>query len=108
MTLLAIEQALDGLAPAEKAELLQRLALAVARVWPGVERRSDSEGRTAFLVRTRIPVWLLDSYRRLGWSDARVLANYPSLRAVDLVQAWSYADAHSGEIDEAIARSEAA
>jgi uncharacterized protein (DUF433 family) len=60
------------------------------------------------IVRTRIPVWLLEQYRRLGASEADLLVNYPSLRAEDLVNAWAYVRSHRGEIDRQIAEQESA
>jgi uncharacterized protein (DUF433 family) len=54
----------------------------------------------------RIPVWVLDGYRRLGLSDARILEAYPSLTPSDLEAAWKYADAHPDEIDRAIQENE--
>jgi uncharacterized protein (DUF433 family) len=63
-------------------------------------------GGDACIVRTRIPVWALENYRRLGWSEAQILENYPPLRAVALVNAWAYVDAHRKEIDRAIHENE--
>jgi len=80
----------------------------VAKVWPGIERTPDVARRAACIVRRRIPVGSLENYRRLGWTDARLLSNFPSLRAVDLVHAWAYADAHRAEMDEEIRKNEAA
>ena len=51
---------------------------------------------------------VLESYRRQGWTEARILANYPTLRAADLVQAWAYIAAHREAIDAAIEENEAA
>jgi uncharacterized protein (DUF433 family) len=59
-------------------------------------------------VRTRIPVWTLAAYRRLGWDDARILANFPTLRASDLVYAWLYVEANQAEIEAAIHAHESA
>jgi uncharacterized protein (DUF433 family) len=59
-------------------------------------------GGAACVVRTRIPVWVLEGNRRLGWSEARLLENYPTLRAADLVNAWAYAEAYLDEIGQAI------
>jgi uncharacterized protein (DUF433 family) len=50
----------------------------------------------------RIPVWAVVNCRRLGMSDAEVLRSYPGLLPPDLAAAWSYAAAHTDEIDEAI------
>ncbi|WP_437332357.1 DUF433 domain-containing protein [Sorangium sp. So ce394] len=57
-------------------------------------------------MRTRIPVWALERHRRLGWSEARILDNFPTLRAADLVNAWSYVDAHPEEIERSIQENE--
>lgn len=107
-TLKELETKLAVLTRAEKAELLQRLAQDVAHAWPGVERNEGIAGGEACIVRTRIPVWTLHNYRRLGWSEARILENYPSLRAADLVNAWAFVDAHADEIEQAIKDNEGA
>ena len=99
---------LAALSKAEKAEVVERLAQEIGDAWPGVEKTAGVAGGTACVVRTRISVWLLESYRRLGWTEAKLLANYPSLRAADLVHAWAYVEAHRQEIDEAIRENEAA
>jgi len=54
------------------------------------------------IVRTRIPVWLLEQARRLGTSEAEILRSYPSLRAEDLANAWAYVRSHQPEIHRTI------
>jgi uncharacterized protein (DUF433 family) len=103
-----LESELAALSKAEKAEVMQTLAQQIGDTWPAIERGSAVAGGAACIVRTRIPVWVLENYRRLGWTEARILANYPTLRAADLVQAWAYVDAHREEIDQAIRENEAA
>jgi uncharacterized protein (DUF433 family) len=99
---------LAALSKAEKAEVVERLAQEISDTWPGIERTPGIAGGAACIVRTRISVWVLENYRRLGWTEAKLLANYPTLRAADLVHAWAYVDAHRQEIDEAIKENEAA
>ena len=99
---------LAALSRAEKAEVVERLAQQIGETWPGIEKAPSVAGGSACIVRTRIPVWVLENYRRLGWTEARILANYPTLRAADLVHAWAYVGAHGQEIDEAIRENEAA
>jgi len=41
-------------------------------------------------------------------SEAEILRSYPTLRAQDLVEAWSYWQAHPQEIEQQIAENEAA
>lgn len=108
MSLKDLEAELASLTKAERAQLLQRLALDFVNAWPGVEKIVGVAGGEACIVRTRIPIWTLASYRRQGCSEARILANFPSLRAADLVNAWAYADANRVEIDRAIETNEAA
>ena len=59
-------------------------------------------GGEACIRGTRIPVWVLTGYRRLGLSDARLLEAYPSLNRADLEAAWEYAATNAEEIDRAI------
>jgi uncharacterized protein (DUF433 family) len=47
-------------------------------------------------------VWTLENYRRLGWTKAAIPENFPSLRAVDLINAWAYANAHVEESNQDI------
>ncbi len=102
MSIQSIEPQISRLSRAEKAVLLQRLAREVGNAWAGIENTVGVSGGEACIVRTRIPVWTLENYRRLGWTEAAILENFPSLRAVDLVNAWAYADAHLEEMDKAI------
>ena len=108
MGLKDLEPQLLALSPAEKAEALKLLTLELTHTWPGIEKTFGVVGGAACVVQTRIPVWALENYRRLGWSEARVLENYPTLRAADLVNAWAYADAHPAEIAEEIRANEKA
>jgi uncharacterized protein (DUF433 family) len=99
---------LTALSKAEKAEVVERLAQEIGDAWPGIEKTPGVAGGSGCIVRTRIPVWVLEGYRRLGWTEAKILASYPTLRAADLVHAWAYVDAHRPEIDEEIRQNEAA
>ncbi len=86
----------------------RELEAEIGDAWPGIEKTPGVLGGSACVVRTRIAVFLVENYRRLGWTEAKLPANYPTLRAADLVHAWAYADSHRQEIDDAIARNEAA
>jgi uncharacterized protein (DUF433 family) len=59
-------------------------------------------GGEARIRNTRIPVWLLIEWRRLGQSDLELLEAYPTLRQQDLDAAWEYCRDHSAEIEECI------
>lgn len=100
MTLTDFEAQIQALTPAEKAQILQRLVFDLAGTWPGIEKMAGVAGGAACIVRTRIPVWTLEGYRRLGWSEARILHNFPTLRAADLAQAWAYVATHPDEIEQ--------
>jgi uncharacterized protein (DUF433 family) len=106
MSLRELEPQLMALTSAEKAQALQWLASELTQVWPGIEKTPSICGGDACIVRTRIPVWTLEQDRRMGWSEARILENYPTLTAADLVNAWAYVSAHQGEIEQAIRENE--
>jgi len=103
-----VEKLLPNLSPGEKAQVLKWVVQELSAAFPGVDSRPDVCGGEACIVRTRIPVWLLERARRLGVSEHDLLGAYPSLRAEDLVNAWAYARAHASEIDEQIRENEAA
>ena len=67
-----------------------------------VERTAGVAGGDACIVRTRIPVWTVVSYKRQGWSDERILANFPALRKPDLESAWIYERVFRNEVETAI------
>lgn len=107
-TLHDIEQLLGKLTPGEKAQLLQQIARDLGGISPGIDIDPVVAGGEACIVRTRIPVWLLVQARRMGLSEAEILANYPSLHADDLTNAWNYARLHADEIDRNIRENESA
>jgi len=108
MTIHDVERQLEQLSRDEKALVFQPLALDLVQSWPGVEKTPGVQGGDASIVRTRIPVWTLESYRRLGWDDNHILANFPTLRPSDLAYAWLYVEANGAEIEAAIREQEAA
>ena len=103
-----IERLLSTLSRAEKAELLRWVAQDLGDAYPGIESDAQVCGGAARIVRTRIPIWLLEQARRLGTSESDLLQAYPSLRAEDLANAWSYVHSHRDEIDAEIRENEAA
>jgi uncharacterized protein (DUF433 family) len=99
---------LAELTRAEKALVLQWVVRDLGEAFPGIESNPNVCGGEACIVRTRIPVWLLEQARRLGTSEAELLRSYPSLRAEDLANAWAYVRSHNAEIERQIAENEAA
>jgi uncharacterized protein (DUF433 family) len=102
------EQLLGQLTRAERAQLVQHAVRDLADAYPGIDSRPDVAGGEPCIVRTRIPVWLLERARRLGTTEAQLLAAYPTLRAEDLVNAWAYVRAHEQEIELQIRENEEA
>src|SRR6266705_1300703 len=98
----------SSLSRGEKAQILQMVAKDIGDAYPGIESNTNVCGGEPCIVRTRIPVWLLEQARRLGTSEAELLQSYPTLRAQDLANAWDYVRAHRDEIDKQIAENEAA
>lgn len=103
-----VENAVSKLTQAEKAHLLEMVVRDIGTAFPGIESNPGVCGGEPCIVRTRIPVWLLEQARRLGASEAELLRAYPTLRAADLVNAWSYVRNHSNEIEQQIRDNEEA
>lgn len=59
-------------------------------------------GGDACIRDTRITVWGLVEYRRLGKSDSQLLESIAGLTECDLAEAWRYAKSHPLEIEAAI------
>ncbi len=101
------ETLLAQLSRAEKAQLLQWAARDLGDAFPGIESRPGVCGGEPCLVRTRIPVWVLEQARRLGTSESELLRVYPTLRAEDLANAWAFVRSHPVEINGQIQANEA-
>lgn len=101
-----LETRISELSRAEKAVLAQSLLLDLADSFPGIESIPGVCGGEPCIVRTRIPVWILEQMRRLGVSEADILRSYPTLRAGDLVHAWAWVERNRGEIDRLIQENE--
>jgi uncharacterized protein (DUF433 family) len=92
----------------EKGQILKWVVQDLGDDFPGIDSRPDVCCGEPCVVRTRIPVWLLEQARRLGTSEQQLLEAYPSLRAEDLVNAWACVRSHLAEIAEQIAVNKAA
>ena len=64
-------------------------------------------GGRACIRNTRITVWGVVNYRRLGVADAQILQYIVGLTPEDLHAAWDYYREHAAEIDEDIRENEA-
>ena len=80
----------------------------VGDAFPEIESVPGVSGGEPCIVRTRIPVWVLEQARRLGSSEADLLRCYPTLRTEDLANAWTYVRSHLAEIEQQIRENEAA
>jgi uncharacterized protein (DUF433 family) len=103
-----VEDLLPSLSRAEKAQLLRIVVRDLDDAFPGVESIPGVCGGEPCIVRTRIPVWVLEQARRLGVSEEGLLRSYPVLRAEDLANAWAYVRSHRIEIEDQIRENEAA
>ena len=101
-----VEKLLTTMTRAEKAQILQWVVRDVGDALPGIESSPGVCGGEPCIVRTRIPVWMLEQARRLGTSEAELLGAYPTLRAEDLTNAWAYVRSHPQEIDQDIRENE--
>jgi uncharacterized protein (DUF433 family) len=102
-----VERLLGNLSRAEKSQLVKWIISELSDWTPGIETQTDVCGGEPCIVRTRIPVWLLEQARRLGSTEAELLIAYPTLRAEDLANTWAYVRSHSEEIERQIHENEA-
>ena len=102
------EKLLSTLSRDEKQQILKWVVRELGDDFPGIDSRPDVCGGEPCIVRTRIPVWLLEQARRLGSSDSDLLGAYPLLRPDDLANAWAYVRSHPSEIDAQIRDNEGA
>ncbi len=100
------EKLLSSMSRAEKAQLLQWIVRDLGDAFPGIESQPNVSGGEPCIVRTRIPVWMLEQARRLGTSESELLRAYPTLRAEDLANAWAYVRSHREEIERQIQENE--
>ena len=101
-----VEELLASLSRVEKAKLLRLVVQDLDDAFPGVDSTPGVCGGEPCIVRTRIPVWVLEQSRRLGMSEEDLLRSYPTLRAEDLVNAWAYVRSHRAEIEDEIRENE--
>jgi uncharacterized protein (DUF433 family) len=102
-----VEKLLTVMSRAEKAQLLQWVARDLGDALPGIEIIPGVCGGEPCIVRTRVPVWVLEQARRLGTSEAELLRCYPTLRAEDLANAWAFVRSHREQIEQQIQENEA-
>ena len=97
-----VENLLPVLTRAEKAQLLRMVVQDLDDAFPSIESTPGVSGGEPCIVRTRIPIWVLEQARRLGASKEELLRSYPTLRAEDIANAWAYVRSHRSEIEDQI------
>ena len=102
------ERLLSLMTRAEKAQVLQWVVRDLGDAFPGIESAEAVCGGEPCIIRTRIPVWVLEQGRRLGTNEADLLCCYPTLRAEDLANAWAFVRAYKDDIDHQIHENEIA
>ena len=103
-----VRRLLPSLSRGEKAQVLKWVVQEMGDDFPGIDSSPNVCGGDPCIARTRIPVWLLERYRRLGVTERDLLDSYPSLRAEDFANAWAFARIHLAEIDDQILANEEA
>ena len=101
------EKLLARMSKDEKAQLLQKVAQDLGSPFSRIDSTPDVCGGEPRIVRTRIPVWVLEQARRQGATETDLLRAYPALRPEDLTNAWKYVRTHQDEIDAQIRDNEA-
>ncbi len=97
-----VETYVGKLSISKQAELLYFLSKNLGETYPGIEKTPNVCGGSACIIRTRVPVWTLISFKKAKINDIDLLNSYPTLRQQDLLNAWSYYKANKKEIDQDI------
>lgn len=74
----------------------------MAKTSSWVSKKAERCGGDACVRDTRITIWGLVEWRRLGRSDAEILQSIQGLTPADLEAAWEYAASHPQEVEQAI------
>jgi|SRR6185369_6158061 uncharacterized protein (DUF433 family) len=92
----------NKLSPAQRADLLDWLARQSVELAPSIFSTPGVAGGVACAGRSRIPVWLLEAFRRDGLTEAQLLEAYLELTRADLENLWIYVATHREGIDRQI------
>ena len=92
--------------PTERRAVLYWLGKDLGETTPGIKKTVGVVGGRARIRDSRISVWGLEQFRRLGGTEAELLSSYPTLTVEDLVNAWAYVRANKDEIDRDIEENE--
>lgn len=108
LTYESVREAISDWPSADRARLLETMTVEAAGTFPGIEITEGICGGAARIAGTRVPVWLLEDYRKQGLTEAELLAAYPGLTAENLVHAWAYVREHRDDVAHEIAANESA
>ncbi len=103
-----VEALISNWSFSKKAQLLNNIAKDLGETFPSIEKTKGVCGGSACIIRTRIPVWTLVSFKSMGLNDSQLLESYPTLRLQDLKNAWAYYEANKTEIDMEIKENDVA
>jgi uncharacterized protein (DUF433 family) len=94
----------QGLSVEARVLLIGQLANSLGTRAPslGIEKTPGVTGGRARLVRTRIPVWTIESYIREGLTAEEIVRAFPTISVQDVRSAQLYAATHRGEIEQDI------
>ena len=107
-TLHEAEKLLSSSTRSEKAQLLQWVVRDPSEASPGAESTPGVCGGEVCVVRTRIPVYVLEQHRRQRTSEADILRTYPTVRAEDLGNSWTHVHSFKEEIEQLVRENETA
>ena len=74
--------------------------------FPGIDKNEGICGGDACIKGTRIPVWILVQFKKLGADEGQLLSMYPTINRLDLTCAFSYYELNQDEIDRQIYENE--
>ena len=103
-----VEALISKLSSTKKTLILDFISKELGGSFPGIEKTANVCGGSACVIRTRIPIWTLISFKKMGVTYNRLLESYPTLRQQDLNNSWAYYKANKKEIERDITENEEA
>lgn len=101
-----VQSVLPELTTLEKYQLLQTIMADIQYPGRAIVHTPGVVGGSARIDGSRIPVWILVNFRKIGVEDTELLEDYPTLSRGDLRNVWAYYEQHQAEIDDDIYQNE--
>jgi len=92
--------------PSEKEGMKMDVSIKAERKYPYVETKAEVCGGSPVIEGTRIPIWSIIKWYKLGLSIEEIIREFPELTPSQVYDAFSYYYDHQEEIEKEISENE--